>query len=742
MEMQQQRAAFARRFSMAVSGVDVQTKTCNGAAAFEQAVFDGKNLFQCEQQEAANGKRPAEIRLRQSVEGALADAGINQGGAVGILIVSEDAAIPGSPVIRRARPLAAINGLSGPVEDWSADAMAAFHQAVHMLEEEQVQAVVVGWISQEYQSAAALVLRRTTDASLANQKVYAVVDTVSPMDFRPDEIGYLQGVGQLTNHHLKVLIDAYSQNTGKRTCAFGNDEDFPFIPALIKATLCLYHRFIPAANSINDLISLDDRFVDSSFYVASESRTWFQPETAGPRKAAIFCEDIHLILSEEESNSQRFNQSLQASDLQLYPIAGDTLDDLLAGLSALKADVSGSDDLQRVAHSTLETYALQPDAAYAVGIMGRGREETLREIEYALKGAANAFEKGADWQTPLGSTFSPAPVGRDGSIAFVYPGAFNSYLGMGRELFRLFPHLHERFGEVTADIGGVMCEELLYPRSQSPLSEVEKVSLEARLNDDPIAMLKSGTTLSTLYTMILQDIFGVEPEAAFGYSLGENSMLFAMGIWTNGDETSRRLSESDLFRTRLSGSQDAVREYWQMAPGEHPDPLWLNYLVMAAPERVYAAMQNEPHVYLTHINTPRQVVIGGEPEACKRVIQSLHCAHLQAPFTQALHNDAMRSEQPALSEMHYSPVITVPRTRLYSAAAYQPLPIEQQQIADSLGHMLCSHLDFPRLIEQVYAGGARVFIELGAGSNCSKWVDETLQGKTACSHRHQPARGR
>jgi PfaB family protein len=613
-----------------------------------------------------------------------------------------------------------------------------------------VNAVVVGWISHERQSAAALVLRRRQDVQAANARCYAVIDSVastdqsgslSPQDIAgaislaatsPQDIAYVEIVGNLSANQAALLENAYRQPGEVLTCALGSEDDLSLIPALVKVCLCIHHRFLPASPQV-PVLTDGKRSIGAPFYLVQESRTWFQPQASGARQAAVYTGASHFTLSESITQSSRPNQALQNSDLRLYPVAGDSREELLQGLSTLKDALLSDDDPCQVALNTFEKYRQRPDAPYAAALMGRDREDTLRELEYALKGVPAAFEKGVDWQTPLGSTFSPSPVGRQGPVAFVYPGAFNSYVGLGKDLFYLFPHLHERFGEVSTDIGSVICEELVYPRSQGRLDEAASSVLEARLTDDPIAMLKSGTTLSTLYTMILRDIFQVEPWAAFGYSLGENSMMFAMGVWTNGDDASRRLSVSEVFRTRLSGPQNAVREYWGLSAIEDRGPLWRNYLLMASPERVFAAIQGGPRVYLTHINTPRQVVIGGEPDACQRVIHSLNCAHLQAPFNHALHNEAMQSELRGLVDLHNSPVVTVPHTRLYSAAAYQPLAIEQDEIAQKIGQMLCSSLDFPRLVEQVYAGGARLFIELGAGSNCAKWVDETLQARPHAS---------
>ena len=41
--------------------------------------------------------------------------------------------------------------------------------------------------------------------------------------------------------------------------------------------------------------------------------------------------------------------------------------------------------------------------------------------------------------------------------------------------------------------------------------------------------------------------------------------------------------------------------------------------------------------------------------------------------------------------------------------------------------MLTNQIDFPRLVNLAYQNGIRVFIELGAGSNCTKWISAALK---------------
>jgi PfaB family protein len=417
--------------------------------------------------------------------------------------------------------------------------------------------------------------------------------------------------------------------------------------------------------------------------------------------------------------------------LRLFPLTAVSVAELLKELTALQAKLAAGSSLAGAAQDTYRQFlSEEPAAEFAACLLGQTPDEVSREIGFAMNGIPAAWEKQADWQTPLGSSFTSRPVGKDGKVSFVYPGAFNSYPGVGRDLFYLFPNLYDTLTEFSGDIGNLLNERLLYPRSLAALTPVDLAAIEAQLTADPITMLVSGSSLAVLYTDILRNVFEIHPTSAFGYSLGEISMMFASRVWTDADGTSQALRESPLFRTRLSGPQNAVREFWKLSPlsGSNPrEALWVNYLLMTGPDKVKEVLADESRVFLTHINTPRQVVIGGDPAACRRVIDRLECKSLQAPFDYALHCEAIHSEYDMLTDLNSVPVMGQPGMTLYSAATYKPMPIARKTIARQIAHELCNCLDFPRLIRLAYDDGARIFVELGAGGNCARWVNDTLQ---------------
>lgn len=561
----------------------------------------------------------------------------------------------------------------------------------------------------------------------------------------PDEIEYIEtsacGIDGIDGIEIAGLVQSYrlpepgqqialgsaQMNTGYLGAAAG-------LAGLIRASLCLHHRVIPGVANWNGP-KLPALWRNTSFYVPGESRPWFKEITGPGRFAAVSSIGgkgtyAHLILQEARQQPVRPNRILAQGSFFLVPVVGDSQTDLQARLEELRTELDRSPGLADLAANWHDKAQRAGHAPYGLAVTGHSADEIQREVGLALNAIPGAFAKRGEWQTPSGSYCTANPAGRLGHVAFVYPGAFNSYPGVAKDLFRLFPGLYQRADRLTSDLGNVFRERMLYPRSLQPISKEEMAALEGRLLADPISMLITGTAISVMYTHLLQESFAIHPGSAFGYSLGENSMMYATGVWTShGDQAAARLETSDAFTTRLAGRQEAIREFWQLDPAtqEAGQPLWSNYLVMASPERVKAVLEKEPQVYMTHVNTPRQVVIGGNPQACQRVLETLRCSSLKAPFDYALHCEVMRSEYGELARLHDYPVENAVDLRMYTASGYGLIALEQAEISHKMADMLTTPLDFPRLVRKVYQDGARIFIEAGAGSNCARWIDEILK---------------
>ncbi|MFM6307302.1 MAG: polyketide synthase, partial [Dolichospermum sp.] len=198
-------------------------------------------------------------------------------------------------------------------------------------------------------------------------------------------------------------------------------------------------------------------------------------------------------------------------------------------------------------------------------------------------------------------------------------------IGIGKNIFRLFPQLHNDIVIKSVYNRVANIEKILYPRSFNKLSKRHLETIEQTLINDPVSMLESEVGFAGLMTAILKKYFQIQSPYAFGYSLGETSMMLAQGVWTNFKSTSDYLHSSPLFKTRLSGPKNAVREHWKL-PLIHENQeenFWCNYILICSYSQVKEIIKNEPRVYIPLINTPEEVVIGGETQACQRVIKML-----------------------------------------------------------------------------------------------------------------------
>ncbi|MFP4345856.1 MAG: PfaB family protein [Anaerolineales bacterium] len=707
---------------IAIVGMEVELGACRDLDTFSRHLYEGTGC-------APTGTPNRGDASARALSGALADARVTPGAPVPVLTPEE--------------------GLFAVLED--------ARRRLSTGEAEEI-AVVAG----DEQDAAALVVRTLRRAQARRDRIYALLEgqstlhcqsppapetiedlcrrTMEESGVLPREVGYAEvcatGRGG-PEDILEGLSRAYATSGAELTCALGSSPRFegatPLrqMMALLKSALCLHQRFLPAHPHRS---TFGTAIPPSPFYVDEASRPWFVAGADG-RLASLLSVDeegrcTHLLLS-DYPQPRRDSRQLQNAACYLLPLGGEE-EALLAALRRLRRRVDESateTELQTVARRCFETYRRQSAGGYTLVLVGQTREALLRDIDFALEGVPQSIRRQQAWSTPRGSYFTPRPLAEEGEVAFVYPGAFNAYPNLGRDLFRLFPRLHERFARIIPDLGEALAERMLYPRSVAPLSRGDWRAHEGALVKQPALLIEAGTSFAILFTALLRDHFGVRPASAFGYSLGEASMLWAAEIWQDVDAGSRAWRNSPLFESRLSGRKEAVRERWGVPPRAPDDTLWQTYLLKAPVEEIRAALREEPRVTLSMINTPREGVIGGDPAGCRRVIEALDCHALPVPYDAVIHADVMRSELPELVELYTHPIAHRPACTFYSAACAAPLQIGSRSLARALAEMTCRQIDFPRLVEQAYASGARLFVELGPQRTCTRWIDEILAGK-------------
>lgn len=457
-------------------------------------------------------------------------------------------------------------------------------------------------------------------------------------------------------------------------------------------------------------------------YVPTEVRPWFRP-AQGCRIAAIVAQDAdgssaQALLAETPAGIAA--KAMAPALPLLFPLAADNSEALVEQLTAMVRELGDGTEAAELCRAAVRAY--QAGAPLALALVADDRAELLAEAVAALA----QFSKGAtDWQSPRGSRYTGQPLGREGKLAFVYSALNTAFTGLASTVAQLVPGCIDRMTAAHRDSGRAIGAGLLYPQRLAPLTPEARMQMEERLLEDNNALINAGILSSWQYTKLLTERIGLRPDVLFGHSLGQSSMLFANDVWTPGDAWGERLQGLDSSLAKLSGDKQGVRELWQLPPGAPVD--WVNFLVLAPAASVLAAVRQEPRAYVSLINAPDEVTLVGERAACARILQKLGADAVPAPDSLAMHCAPAAQERANIAACFNAPIGVQPPGLLFAGGA--PDSWNAAALADRIAGDLVAPLDFPALTEQAYAQGARLFLELGPGANCSRWIGKTLHGR-------------
>ncbi|KQV19129.1 MULTISPECIES: type I polyketide synthase [unclassified Kitasatospora] len=556
-----------------------------------------------------------------------------------------------------------------------------------------------------------------------------------------DQVGYLEahagGTPVLDAAELTALAAVYPAGRtelalGSAKAQLGDTQGAATMAGLLRAVLALHHGYLPGVPGWQRPAEEHaERFAAGGFYLPETSRPWLRTERSARRYAAVSFLGTggahgHLVLSAGQTRGAVVERDWRRAD---GPV-------LLALGAEDHAGLTAEIDRQLgLLADGADPYALAVDAA------GRLTErQTARVVLVATDGAAlrsqleaaardlpGVLARGEEWATPAGSFATGRPIGPEGKVALVYPGAFNSYPGLGRDLFRAFPGLLTRFEAEAEQPDRAFRSAMLHPRGQQAFGKRELMALEERLGGDLPFMLATGTSFAILYTDLVRELLGVRAHGAFGYSLGESSMLFATGGWRREARRDDRISATPLFKDRLTGARRTVRDLWQL-PDDTPDSaVWASFVLLTDADLVREALTRYDRLFLTHVNTPTEVVIAGAPDQCRALIAELGCPSARSPVNSVMHCPVVDGELAGLAELNDHPVGSPGDLQLFSAYDYGTVAgLSRETVAERIAHTLRSTIDFPRLTRTAYEQGFRYFIEVGPSSTCTRWVRESL----------------
>lgn len=395
----------------------------------------------------------------------------------------------------------------------------------------------------------------------------------------------------------------------------------------------------------------------------------------------------------------------------LLPFALNAPSDLMLVLQRLSQQLGQGLSLAAISAACWQEFGGTAELPFVASFVARDVADLHRELKMASVTAGAALAQKRDWKTPNGSFFTPKPQGKSGRLTFVYPGIGSLYPGCLSGLEDAFPALLDVLPRVSrGEISALLHRDLLWPEADR--MESAAVTLSA----DITTQAEICVSLCYVLTHLLRSEFGLQPAAAIGNSLGELSMFAACGVWKRPQDLAAHMRASDIFPQRISGPLTAVHDAWG------PDVDWALYLVKCSVELIRQSLAQEQRVCLTHVNTPDEVVIGGDPPHVQRLLNEMGLVGQRLPFQLAYHSRMCEPSAAELDDLYRLELDVRPEIAFASMVPFIRIPHDARVISRTLVNTALNAVDFPQIVETAWQQGSRVFVEIGPRQNCATWI--------------------
>ncbi|MGF0539397.1 amino acid adenylation domain-containing protein [Agrobacterium sp. ES01] len=382
-------------------------------------------------------------------------------------------------------------------------------------------------------------------APSAEGQAEAISAALAHAGIDPSTIGYIECHGTATPLgdpiEFSGLTNAFSEASEQRdACALGSLKGTvghldaaAGVAGLIKATMALHHRKIPAMPNYktpNRRIELED----TRFYIPSETRDW--PEGPSLRRAGVSAfgvggTNIHVVL--EESPEVKENTG--------YDFFGP----LILPLSA-RSDAALSE-----MRNNLATYLEENDDASLLKVARtlQGRHNFNTRMAISATSTAGAVE-----QLRSETVATHVAEDRPPPVVFMFPGQGSQYVGMGAALYKSEPEFARWIDRGTEllqmrfriDLRDYICH------SGSVSSHMAAEQRETRIAQPCLYLVEYA--LAQLWISR-----GLQPDAMIGHSVGEFVAATLANVISFEDALTLVATRGQLMQNQAPGAMLSVR---------------------------------------------------------------------------------------------------------------------------------------------------------------------------------------
>ncbi len=525
-----------------------------------------------------------------------------------------------------------------------------------------------------------------------------ILKALSDAEVDPRTLSYVEahGTGTLLGDPVEVqaLTQAYRHYTREtQYCGLGSVKSnvghldaAAGVTGLIKATLALHHRTLPATVNFtraNEKLNLPD----SPFYVVDRLTPWDRPEPlrAGVSSFGVGGTNVHMILEqapERTPSPETGREHILVVSAKSATSLRQTRDNL-----ALFLKEHGDRSIQDIAH-TLQTGRQAFPHRFAC-------------VAESVAAAVTTLQSTAGGQESAPETPHP--------IAFLFPGQGAQYVNMGRSLYEEFAVFRDAFDTCSAiyrDISGMNLVPKLFPDSV-PGDNAGSQLLQTELAQPAIFMIEYS--LATLWMSV-----GIRPDVMIGHSVGEITAACLSGVISLEHAIYMITQRGRLLQSLPPGAMLAINR-----PVDEIEPLLPDDIEIAA------------------VNTPNSMVVSGpipQIESLKSKLASQRIASIRLETSHAFHSHMM---EPILPEFrHYMANVQVnpdPQIPYFSSLTGERITLTELEDADYWAKHIRQTVRFSRALEQLWTEMNPILIEVGPGRVLSAFAKSHSQKPHGCT---------
>ena len=476
------------------------------------------------------------------------------------------------------------------------------------------------------------------------------------------ELGTLEQVFDGANTGSVVLGSVKSQ-IGHTKCTAG-------LAGLIKSTLAVHQGVQLPTLHIQKPNSGWDA-AKSPFLFLDRPRPWTTPvRRAGVSAFGFGGTNFHAVVSSHEESIPTARTQWPS---ELFIFRGENRAEVLQHAGEMRAYLRAEKD------SAMRDLAFEASRRgtgdVGVAFVASDKEELERLLDAMISGSD---DEALHWRSES----------RD-SLAFLMSGQGSQRVGMFEEFFVAFPELRNILE------AGSEWESRLFPGKA--FTPEQKKAQKACITDTRNAQPTLGMVDMAAYRLF--GMVGVVPDMLAGHSYGEWPALCASGVI----DLEQLLRISSL---RASAILDSA--------GDDPGTM---ASVTGTENEVRAALEGCKDVVLANLNSPRQMVISGTTkgiDTAEEMLKAKGIVTRRFPVACAFHSPVIEGADTRFAQAIENEALGEMQIPVWSNTTAQPHE-NAASVRKAMAEHLVSPVRFVEQVEEMYASGARTFVECGPG---------------------------